>query len=60
MNRSASRFPARPVSFTESFAFAFSPRFSAPAIFFALAFLGFSFSVLVSPLASLAFFDFSL
>ena len=57
---SVSLFPARSVSFTESFAFAFSPRFSAAAIFFAFAFFGFSFSVLVLPAASWTFFGFSL
>ena len=48
---SVSVFPARSVSFTESFAFAFSPRLIVLAIFFALAFFGFSLSVLFSPAA---------
>jgi hypothetical protein len=43
-------FPAWSLSFTVSFAVAFLPRFSAPAIRFACPFfLGFSFSVLVLP-----------
>ena len=57
---SVSLFPAGSVSFTLSFAFAFSPRLRAAAIFFALAFFGFSFSVLVSPASSLTFLGFSL
>ena len=43
-----------------SFAFAFSPRLIVLAIFFALAFFGFSPSVLFSPVASSTVLGFSL
>ena len=43
-----------------TFAFAFSPRFSAVAIFLAAFFFGFSFSVLVLPAATWTFFGRSL
>ena len=53
-------FPARSVSFTVSLAVAFSPRFSALAIFPAAFFLGFNLSVFAWRAASLIFFGRSL